>query len=83
MKHENKKITSHICNECRKSFSKSRNLQRHIKAVHEVKADKCDLCDKTFGLKKLLSTHIMSVHDKVKKVTVVTVVGHISKINQL
>ena len=39
-----------LCEKCPKRFSDQKNLQSHIRIVHEnVKAYKCEICDRRFG----------------------------------
>ena len=65
--HEGQKSFS--CNFCQKVFTAKRNLEHHIKHVHE-RADKvynCEKCDKTFQWEVSLNKHIAAVHDIGKK----------------
>ncbi|XP_046572797.1 zinc finger protein 502-like isoform X2 [Haliotis rubra] len=52
------------CNECRKTFMKSHDLETHMK-LHGVKPYKCTECEKTFAQAKYLQKH-MKYHTGVR-----------------
>ena len=59
--HEDEKV--HKCSVCGKSFSQSKNLQRHIWIVHEKrKRHKCDICGKSFTQAYHMRSHISGFH---------------------
>ena len=52
------------CQRCNKTFTKDRNLKRHIYVVHEGHKDfLCELCQKFFGFKQLLERHMKIKHN--------------------
>lgn len=56
-------LRSYLCNYCKKSFTKTCNLNSHIKAVHNgVKAFECRDCRKSFSRNSDLQKHIDAVH---------------------
>lgn len=57
--HENLKRTCHVCD---KTFSKERNLQLHIVAVHSEKYFECEICTKKFSFKSAKERHVKVVH---------------------
>ena len=55
------------CFQCNKTFSRARDLKRHINTVHEgLKPHKCNICGKAYND---LKRHINSVHDGLKQHT--------------
>ncbi|XP_025085055.1 uncharacterized protein LOC112558684 isoform X2 [Pomacea canaliculata] len=52
-----------ICRICGLKFTAVRNLNRHVKAIHEkVKGFPCSLCYRTFSRKEHLGRHMQKVH---------------------
>ena len=59
-----RKKIKHQCNKCEKSYTFKRDLEQHIKFVHEkIKDVICDTCGKRFKTKTELRLHITKVHD--------------------
>ena len=59
----------YICNRCDYKCSSNRDLNKHIKYVHDKLKDvHCDMCDYKCSEKVNLKKHIKYVHDKVKDV---------------
>lgn len=55
------------CGECTKSFGSSKNLNRHIKFVHnKIRPFPCEECDKSFCSTSHLNRHINYIHTKKK-----------------
>ena len=53
------------CNQCKKTFSKSSNLDRHMKAVHEGDIPyMCTQCDYKTSERCNLKRHMMRSHDE-------------------
>ncbi|XP_072023496.1 zinc finger protein 711-like [Amphiura filiformis] len=50
------------CKYCLKSLSSERQLQRHIKSIHEIDVSKCEFCEKIFTLEEYLRKHIKNRH---------------------
>lgn len=50
------------CPICGKTFSKHRNLQIHILAIHNEKAFECEICAKKFSFKSAKERHVKVVH---------------------
>ena len=56
-------MKDHVCNICKKGFSKAGYLKTHVKEVHEgLKPYKCSLCDYRSGRSNIIKLHIASVH---------------------
>ncbi|KAM3173300.1 hypothetical protein ACTXT7_012775 [Hymenolepis weldensis] len=54
---------SYHCELCNKNFTKSCNLNSHVKAVHKgVRAFQCSECQKSFSRNSDLQKHIDAVH---------------------
>ena len=67
------------CESCGKSFSKAKNLKRHIHTVHEDhKEHICESCNKSFTAAVTLITHIYTVQfmQATKPTNVFLVVNH-------
>jgi len=59
-----KKDTKVACNECGQIFYHNGNLKRHIKTVHENKADyPCEICGRHFKASQSLKIHIKTIHE--------------------
>ena len=57
----------HLCLSCEKSFSKQKQLEDHIRLVHEqLKPYSCLICGKCFLLENRLKEHVLVVHEKLK-----------------
>ena len=55
------------CNLCRKTFTRSSFLHRHIKTSHDsIKPFQCKTCYKSYNLKGTLKIHMKTVHEDVK-----------------
>ena len=55
---------------CDKTFTKKRNLNRHIQTVHnKIKQFSCPSCEKTFGAKQVMKRHLLKCERKYKKKT--------------
>ena len=53
--------TTFNCNECEKTFSNKKNLNRHTRHVHEkLKPHQCGICFKTFSRKQNRDHHLRS-----------------------
>lgn len=52
-----------VCDVCKKSFSRNRDLRRHTKSVHEKNQVACHICEKNFARKDNLIRH-MKTHAK-------------------
>ena len=51
------------CKTCGKSFSRSGELKKHIKTIHEGQRNyKCDFCGKSFTTSGHLKRHIKTIH---------------------
>lgn len=49
----------YTCEHCKRRFSISSNMQRHVRNIHERKRPfKCNLCDKTFAQRTNLDRHL-------------------------
>ena len=60
-------LNKHQCNFCKKQFTQTGDLKKHIKAVHEkIKDFQCDYCEKSFSQAGNLIRHIKSVHEGIK-----------------
>ena len=58
------------CSYCKKNFVQKKNLNGHVKAVHEgEKPHSCKYCNKSFPRKNNLNRHISAVHKGEKKYT--------------
>ena len=53
------------CSDCNKSF---KNLNKHFKAMHEIRDHKCSHCDKICSKGIYLENHIKSVHEQMKPI---------------
>ena len=54
-----------FCQACNKTFTRARDLKRHIMAVHQKRRPhKCSLCPKKFATKSGLNRHVSGVHAK-------------------
>ena len=52
-----------ICKFCDETYMSMKNLEHHIRAVHEGKKHfKCDTCEATFSHKKSLERHVTAIH---------------------
>ena len=57
-----------LCEKCPKTFSSKRNLERHVKVVHDkIKECRCEECGKLFAVNGDLKRHIESVHKVLKR----------------
>ena len=58
----------YICPHCPKKYIKRRDVQRHIRKIHQGIKDvfACDKCDKTYPLQNTLKRHILVVHEGLK-----------------
>ena len=55
---------NHECATCGKSFKNSRNLKRHITAIHDVtQTHECNACGKSFANSSTLKRHDYNHHD--------------------
>ena len=61
-----KKEENRKCTTCDKMFTDRRNLNKHIKSVHEGNMFSCDQCSKTYTRKASLIDHVSRHHDKTK-----------------
>ena len=62
-----RKRTKWTCDNCKKQYSKSSNLHRHIASVHAgLKPFSCPSCEYKCDSKTGLKTHIAGVHDGLK-----------------
>uniref|UniRef100_A0ABD2WTZ7 C2H2-type domain-containing protein n=1 Tax=Trichogramma kaykai TaxID=54128 RepID=A0ABD2WTZ7_9HYME len=61
-----KKIKSHECAICRKSFDYQSYLKRHMTVHTGKKPFKCEICCKSFSQKINLKSHMTAVHDRSK-----------------
>eukprot|EP00190_Bangiopsis_sp_CCMP1999_P001065 CAMPEP_0198732666 /NCGR_PEP_ID=MMETSP1475-20131203/37809_1 /TAXON_ID= ORGANISM="Unidentified sp., Strain CCMP1999" /NCGR_SAMPLE_ID=MMETSP1475 /ASSEMBLY_ACC=CAM_ASM_001111 /LENGTH=225 /DNA_ID=CAMNT_0044495809 /DNA_START=298 /DNA_END=975 /DNA_ORIENTATION=- len=53
-----------LCDLCSGSFTTRRDLETHVRTVHEkLRPHKCAHCDAHFGTKSNLNTHTKSVHE--------------------
>ena len=60
-----KMVKTRECAVCSKIFGRKAELDRHIRTVHEKRADfKCEVCLRCFTEKGSLKTHILTVHEK-------------------
>jgi len=53
----------YICPKCNKSFTQRRNLQEHIKTVHEGIRIPCTMCEHTASTKSNLRKHMKKKHN--------------------
>lgn len=60
--HDESKKMQRTCQICGKIFSKERNLQMHILAIHNEKSFECEVCAKKFSFKSAKDRHIKVVH---------------------
>ena len=61
------KIKTFVCSVCKKTFSRSDNLQIHFERMHEKsKKFNCEKCSKSFAIKYLLKIHLERTHAKEK-----------------
>ncbi|XP_029341010.1 zinc finger protein 808-like [Acyrthosiphon pisum] len=56
----------HKCRHCDKEFGDKRNMNMHIKLVHQGSMVKCKICDKMYSGKRQLRYHDNRVHSKKK-----------------
>lgn len=55
----------HGCNQCSLRFTRSSDVDRHIRNIHEgVKDSMCKYCGKEFAQKSNMSRHVKTVHEK-------------------
>ena len=55
------------CETCKKSFTQSGVLKRHMKSVHEkLKPFQCDQCDRSFAGIMVLKYHKLRIHEKAR-----------------
>ncbi|KAF0702758.1 zinc finger protein 28-like, partial [Aphis craccivora] len=52
----------HKCQECGKEFGDKRNMNKHIKSIHQKSMVKCLKCDKMYSNKRQLRYHDNRVH---------------------
>ena len=58
---------SHECDECKKKFTSSADLKRHVSSVHnDVRNDICEQCGMAFLHWHSLKKHIETVHEMVR-----------------
>ena len=51
-------VPEHRCQQCRKVFTKKKNLNQHVRAVHDgVKKHQCETCSKKFSRKQYKELH--------------------------
>ena len=56
------KKKSFDCDECGKSFTLKRNLERHMKTVHEeLRPFSCPNCKAAFGAKQTMEKHALKM----------------------
>ncbi|XP_055687493.1 zinc finger and SCAN domain-containing protein 26-like [Lutzomyia longipalpis] len=62
---------SHQCGICKKDFSTTSHVKRHIREVHEkinsIRWYQCGICEKNFTTSSHVKRHIREVHEKVKR----------------
>ena len=66
--HQEEFKSQHQCEICSHFFNTKKDLDQHIKYIHDkIKDAHCEICGKEFGRKGDLKKHIMSIHEGIKK----------------
>ena len=65
IKKTSRRVKSHVCKTCDKSFFTKCNLKNHIRNSHD-KPEQCQICGKGFGKENALKIHVKVVHEKRK-----------------
>ena len=61
------RISSLVCEYCKKVFQGKENLKRHTKNIHEnTECFNCDMCEKSYNKKLSLNRHVDVVHKKLR-----------------